>query len=113
MVSDDCLYFFKFKPNAAREAQKMAEKKKSSIAIGKNFESAGGNSASGASVGQLPPERVIPKSKGTYECVLKWRAKEFTDTKILNVSVHDGKGSNESAMVVSTKDGQILVVNLY
>ena len=59
------------------------------------------------------PEKAVPKSKGTYECVLKWRAKEFMDTKILNVSVHDGKGSNESAMVVSTKDGQILVVNLY
>ena len=51
--------------------------------------------------------------KGTYHCIFKWRAKEFRETKILDIFVHEGIKEEESVLGISTKDGQILYVDLY
>jgi hypothetical protein len=36
---------------------------------------------------------------------LKWRAKEFRETKILDIFVQEGQKEEESILGISTKDG--------
>ena len=50
-------------------------------------------------------KKLDGKCKGTYHCVFKWRAREFRDTKILDIFVHEGLKEEESVLAVSTKDG--------
>lgn len=64
------------------------------------------------------PSKVNNK-KGIFRCILKWRANEFKNTHITALTVHeaDPKGPNdvcvESNLAVSTKNNQIIYLNLY
>ena len=58
-------------------------------------------------------KRKSNEPKGTYHCIFKWRAKEFRETKILDIVVHEGPNQEDSVLGISTKDGQILFVDLY
>jgi hypothetical protein len=45
--------------------------------------------------------------------VLKWRAEEFRGTEIMDVSICDGVRREDTTMAMTTKDNQILYLNLY
>ena len=51
--------------------------------------------------------------KGTYHCVLKWRASEFKETKITSVSIQEGANKEDSNMAIGTKGNQIIYLNIY
>jgi cilia- and flagella-associated protein 57 len=53
------------------------------------------------------------RCKGSYSLVLKWRAQEFRDTHILGLSCCDGATEADASLAISTRNGQILVMNLY
>ena len=63
-----------------------------------------------------PSKSTKSKIKGTYHCILKWRAPEFKNTRITSIHVYESedlKNIKDSNLVVSTKDNQILYLNLY
>lgn len=74
---------------------------------------------------QFKPQKEAGQAKGTYQCVLKWRAPEFKGTKIASISVyesHEGADgmftfgqidAEDSWISVSTKDNQIVYMNLF
>lgn len=65
---------------------------------------------------QFKASKGNSKGKGTYHCVLKWRASEFTNTHITSISVcetDDEKTPEDSNLAISTKNHQIMYVNLY
>ena len=56
------------------------------------------------------------KGKGLYHCVLKWRASEFINTHITSVSVcetDDEKTPEDANIAITTKNNQIIYMNLY
>lgn len=44
------------------------------------------------------------QSKGTYHCVLKWRAEEFRGTEIMDASICDGVRREDTTMTITTKN---------
>ena len=63
-----------------------------------------------------PSKPAKSKIKGTYHCILKWRAPEFKNTRITSINVYESEDQSnikDSTLVVSTKDNQILYLNLY
>ena len=60
-------------------------------------------------------EESSSRCKGVYYCILKWRAPEFENTSITSIDVYenpDPKITKDSSLVISTKDNQILYLNL-
>jgi len=53
------------------------------------------------------------KAKGYYNCILKWRAEEFRGTEIMDAHICQGAKPEDCTMVISTKDKQIIYLNLY
>lgn len=94
VFTDDIIYFFEFKPS--KSSQDKAGKD------GEGDARKGGSNLLGK-----------PKSKGTYHCVLKWRAEEFRDTHILEASICEGPTPQETTMAISTKSAQLIYLNLY
>ena len=76
---------------------------------------------------QFKPSKEGSDIKGTYQCILKWRAAEFKGTHITSISIcepGDGDGmhvagespsaeAQDSNIAISTKNNQILYLNLY
>ena len=61
-------------------------------------------------------EGSAKKGKGHYICLLKWRAPEFKGTRITSLSVCESeneKDFEDTNMAISTKNNQILYMNLH
>lgn len=53
------------------------------------------------------------KTKGTYHCVLKWRAEEFRNTEIMDASISNGARREDTTMAITTRNNQIIYLNLF
>ena len=72
-----------------------------------------GKSGSNPNLEKKPSALGGAKAKGYYNCVLKWRAEEFRGTEIMDAHICKGAKPEDCTMVISTKDKQILYLNLY